>query len=209
MAKMKIKLDRANLGNSLDLAEHYWDLHQAGLSWTDAASQIVAEKAVERYQGHLVAAFNRYGIPLGDDGVITVEVLRQTIENRTGMQISSLTPDSVLQAVDGQMSRELSDYLGVELTTVTNAGAIKAALIESAKQAVVSGRATKLISKAMIRQARKVKTFKAQGVDTNDRDKLLNRAYQKKYRQRFKEVWIGSKNDPGFDQDMYGYPRDL
>lgn len=210
MAKrLKIKLERANVSNSINVLESIWDGHAAGLTWSEAAGQVVAEQALQRYQVHLAAAFARYGVVLEPGEQITVPVLLRVINEKTGLNVDNLTPDGVALAVDTVLAGRVSAALGVEVASVQNLDGLKQNLIDAAKQAVISGRATKLISRGMITKIRAMKAFKDAGVnEEKERLAVMNRAHQKKYRRTHKEVWTGSPGDPGFDQDMYGYRRD-
>lgn len=210
MAKrLKIALDRANVSSSIDVLESMWDGHGAGLTWSEAAGQVVAEKALERYQTHLAAAFARYGVQLDPGEQITVPVLLRVINEKTGLDVANLTPDGLSMAVDAHLAGRVSELLGVQVSSVHNLDGLKQNLIDAAKAAVISGRATKLISRGMITKMRAMKAFKDAGVIGElERLKVANRAYQKKYRRTHKEVWVGSPGDPGFDPGMYGYRRD-
>lgn len=212
MKRFKINLDRANVSTSIDMAESLWDAKKEGVGWGEAAAELVAEKAVERYQVGIAAAFARYGVDFEPGEKITLQTLLTAIEGKTGLSIQTLTPDGVLSAVDDRVSGRMSELLGFDVGSLIDVDALKQKLIDEAAKAITSGRATKLISKALIKRLRRVKTYKAGGLDTElERKRVLNRANQKYYRRTHKEVWVGSPGDNGQDwgDDMHQHRRDL
>ena len=192
MKKMKVAISRENISTSLDIVQTCIDAKlDSDKSWSEVMSNMVAEKALEKYQGHIRAAFARAGVRIEEGETITVPVLLRVIEERTGLQINDLTEQGVMSAVDGHVSKGLSERLGVELPSVMGGvDVIKTALINAAKEAVASGRATKFMTAGLIHKIRTIKTFNSEGIETEeDRKKVMARIYQKRYRRRNKEVW--------------------
>lgn len=190
--KFKVAISRENVSTSLDIVQACIDLKLDGdMTWSDAVAQLVAEKALQKYQGHIRAAFARVGVELAADEIITVPVLLRVIEQKSGLQVESLSSEGVMAAIDGQLSAQLSARLGVAVPSVMGGvDAIKDALISAAKEAVSSGRATKLITAAMIKKIRTVKTFDGAGITTEEeKRKVMARIYQKRYRRHNREVW--------------------
>lgn len=190
--KFKVSISRENVSTSLDIVQACIDMKLDGdMTWSEVVAQMVAEKALMKYQGHIRAAFARVGADIGEDETITVPVLLRVIEQKSGLTIDSLTPDGVLSAVDAQLSTQLSNRFGVEIPTVTGGvEVIKTALINAAKDAVASGRATAFITAAIIKKIRTIKTFDGASINTEEeRKKTMNRIYQKRYRRKNKEVW--------------------
>ena len=192
MAKIHIAVDRANAGTAFDIAEKYWDARQAGQPFSEFAAQEVADRAMERYQGHIRAGLARAGVVLGDDEKLDSAALLRIIGERTGLEIASLTPEAVTSAVQGQISARLSSVLGLEVSGIESGDELKAALLNAAKTAVQSGRANALISGTMIKKIRALKAWKQAGLDPLERSRFLSRVAQKKYRRSHKEVWAGS-----------------
>ena len=203
---MKIALDRAKAGAIDEIANRIWDYHSAGLDWTDAVQAEVVDQAVARYSKHIRAALRKYGFDLPEDEPVTADVLLQAINERTGLGIASLTPHGVSMAVDAAISGRVSDVLGVELATITSADQVKAALLASAREAVESGRATKLVSKTLIKKMRERRTWKVAGVDKAEEKKIRARWYQKKYRRTHVGVWRDRVDLPDGGELPIDYP---
>lgn len=191
--KFKIAITREHVSTSLDIVKAVIDLMiDDDVPAADAVARVVAEKALEKYQGHIRAAFARVGIVLADGEVINVDVLLRVINEKSGLEIDTLSAAGVSAAVDTQLSAAISQRLGVELPTVMGGiDVIKTALINAAKDAVSSGRATGFLTAAIIKKIRTVKTFENAGLLTEDeRIKTLARIRQKKYRRANREVWV-------------------
>ena len=191
--KFKIAITREHVSTSLDIVKAVIDLMiDDDVPAADAVARVVAEKALEKYQGHIRAAFARVGIVLADGEVINVDVLLRVINEKSGLEIDTLSAAGVSAAVDAQLSAAISQRLGVELPTVMGGiDVIKTALINAAKDAVSSGRATGFLTAAIIKKIRTVKTFENAGLLTEDeRIKTLARIRQKKYRRANREVWV-------------------
>lgn len=204
--KLHIAVDRANAGTAFDIAERLWDAHSAGASWSDALTQEIADRAIERYQKHIRAGLARAGVFLDEGEKLDSQTLLRIVQDKTGLTIDTLTPDAVAAAVKGQLSARLSEGLGIDIGTVQNGEQLKAALIDATKRAVMSGRANGLITSTMIKKIRALKAWRESGIDPLERQRLLNRAYQKAYRRTHREVWRGSPAEQG--AGMHGYPRD-
>lgn len=183
------KFDRAKAGTVFDIAVSIADRLIDGTGLDDAIQQEISERAVQRYQPHLKAAFARYGIPLEGDGSITVDVLLRAIQYKTGLEVLTLTKEGLEQAIDSYAAKELSRYLGVTIDTVLNFEAIKTALVQSAVNAVQSGRATKLISRAIVRRIQTRSTWTKAGIGLVDQKKLQNREYQRQWRKGHVQKW--------------------
>lgn len=188
----KFKFDRAKAGTVLDIAVAVTDRLIEGAEVDDALEAELSERAVARYEPHLRAAFERYGVPIEQDAPITVDTLLGAIKLKTGLEIEELSVDGVTSAVDGEVSRRVSSLLGVEIDSMMVLDKVKEALVKSAVEAVASGRATRLISKAIIRRIRSGATWSQQGVPTDDRKTILNREYQRRWRKKYKQVWLSS-----------------
>ena len=191
--KFKVAITREHVSTSLDIVKAVIDLMiDDDVPAADAVARVVAEKALEKYQGHIRAAFARVGIVLADGEVINVDVLLRVINEKSGLEIDTLSAAGVSAAVDTQLSAAISQRLGVELPTVMGGiDVIKTALINAAKDAVSSGRATGFLTAAIIKKIRTVKTFENAGLLTEDeRIKTLARIRQKKYRRANREVWV-------------------
>lgn len=209
MAKIQVAFDRAHAGTAFDIADKLVTAKLDGVPLGDAVANEIVERAVERYQVHIRAALARAGLNIAEGETLTADVLLRAINDKTGLGLTSWNPESIRDAVQSQVSSRLSGVLGFDVGGINSGEALKEALIESAKQAVISGRATSLLSSAAIKKLRKLKTYKGEGVEEElMRKKLMSRVYQKTFRRTHKEVWVDSPSDTGFTDDMYGHRRD-
>lgn len=205
MSKVHIAIDRANAGTAFDIFEKALDAYEAGQPLDEFAAQEIADRAIERYQKHVRAGLARAGVELAEGEKLDSAALLRIIESRTGLEIRALTPEAVSAAVQGQISARISASLGVEVEGITNGEQLKAALITMAKNAVQTGRGNALITRAMIKRLRALKAWQTSGIDQLERQRMLNRAYQKEYRRTHKEVWVGAASGGSGE---YGYPND-
>ncbi len=186
---MKIKLDRANASSLVDVVKEIVAAHENGEAWGDATSEVLIDRIIQRYSGHVTAALRAKGVPIEDGEVLDGAALLRIVNERSGLEIAEWTPGAIKTALDEYMARRLSDAIGVEIDSVQDLEAVKQALIDAAAEAVVSGRATAFISRAMIKRMRVAKAWQAGGVEPDDRRKTLARWYQKKYRRSHVAVW--------------------
>lgn len=191
--KFKVAMSRENISTSIDICRTIVDLMIDGdMPAVDAVSNVVAARALEKYQDHIRAAFSRAGVDLNPGEVLTVDVLLRVIREKSGLEVDTLSAAGIYSAVDAQLTSQLSSRLGVELPTVMGGvDVIKTALINAAKDAVSSGRATGFISAALIKRIRTIKTLGIDGAKTEEeRKKTMSRIYQKRYRRKNREVWV-------------------
>lgn len=191
--KFKVAMSRENISTSIDIVRTIVDLMIDGdMPAVDAVSNVVAARALEKYQDHIRAAFSRAGVDLNPGEVLTVDVLLRVIREKSGLEVYTLSAAGIYSAVDTQLTSQLSSRLGVELPTVMGGvDVIKTALINAAKDAVSSGRATGFISAALIKRIRTIKTLGIDGAKTEEeRKKTMSRIYQKRYRRKNREVWV-------------------
>ena len=187
---MQINLDRAKAGNFLDFVETVWAAHKAGESWGDALSDTFADRLIKRYQKHIAAALRKVGFDIADDGVLDGDTLRNLINDRAGLNIEAWSGSALVGEVDALSRRELGAELGLDWPDGAGVDAITQLMSEKAVEAVQSGRANGFISAALVRKVRAEKAWAAGGVTvTTERQKILNRSYQKRYRHGHKEVW--------------------
>ena len=186
---MKIAVRRADSGLALDMARNIYESIKDGGEVSEAVRDEMVNQAIERFTPHVAAALRRAGIDVPEGEKLSLETIRQIINAKTGLDIEELTEESIAQAVDAKMAARLSEVLGVEVSTVLDAETLKEEVKAGALEAIQSGRATKLISAAMIRAVRAAATWKRAGVPVDERRKYLQRWYAKKYRRTHRQVW--------------------
>jgi hypothetical protein len=173
----------------LDIGEEFYEAYKAGASFSQAANEVLANRIVERYRGHIAAALRDKGVQIADDETLDAASVLAIINERTGLQIAEWTPDAVKLALDEFMAGRLSDVLGVEVASVQDVDGIRQSLIDSASSALQSGRANAFMSRGMIKKIRAAKAWKDGGVPVDERRATLSRWYQKKFRRTHKSVW--------------------
>lgn len=188
MMKMA-NLDRAKAGSLWDAYESIRDKMEAGQTVPEAVQEALADRVVQRYSLHIKAAFRKYNFNMQDDEVLDAQTLVRCINEKSGMDITSLTPDGVLAGANRMLSARMSDLLGVPVSSIDNINAAKQSLINAAVQAVQSGRATSIISRALIKKIKEKKTWRANGVTQAKSKAMLSAWYQKKFRRSHVGVW--------------------
>lgn len=184
-----LRVDRGSWNDLIDSAyEHY----KAGgrESVREAFTEAVADQVLKRYQDKIAAGFRRAGVEIDDGTPLTAEKLRTIIQDRTGLELTALTPEAVTAAVDKLLAQRLSVALGVTVTTVLDRDEMMRSLEGAVKEAIASGRASEFISAHAMRAARQFATFQRRGVETKDDQRRIMLAwYQKKYRRNNRMVW--------------------
>jgi len=157
----------------------------------DAMKAELVDLAMERLRPRITAAMRRAGLPIEDGEDLSEDTIRRAINERLGIEIEELTPDGIRAALDQRMAGEVSRLLGVDVSAddLADAETLRARLLDAVKDAVASGRANKLISRALIRSVRRAATWARAGVPAEDRGAILNRYYQKRYRRKHVQVW--------------------
>lgn len=186
---MKIAKFRAGEGTELDIARSVYARIEAGETVTQSLIDELSARALARYAGHILAAMRREGFPLGDGEPVTLNVLVTAINERTGLNVQSLTPEGIAGAVDGLMAAKLGAALGVEVSTVLDAAQLKADILAGVSLSVQSGRASELVPADTIEAVRRAATWTRAGIGEVERVKILRRWYQKKFRKTHKSEW--------------------
>lgn len=144
--------------------------------------------AIERFEPKIRAMFGRAGVAL-PDGPLTAAGLAEVVGGVLGVELSDLSVESVKTAVETKLSEALSADLGVSLSGVLS-GSIKQAIEDEVIKAIKDGRAMGLLSRAKVLAARRYAAFKKEGyAEKEDRKRVMNRLWQKRYRRRNKLVW--------------------
>ena len=188
---LNIKTERALGGLRGDILEAIADnyfVHGMSIqeSLTAVQDQII-QAAIDRYSDKIAAALGRAGLVI--DGPLTLDAIKGAIVEKSGLDLSDLSAEGMLTAVDSLAARRLSDEIGIEVATIRG-GNLGETIKAGVAQAVADGRVAKLIGRARSIQIRKLATWNRAGIDPIAAAKIANAKYQKKYRYRFKEVWI-------------------
>lgn len=194
MSKRKalgIMTDRANAGLRNDIIEQIADAYFVdGLSMQEAIDQVqdaLVQKALDRYSDKIRAALARAGLTV--EGDLSVESITAAIAEKSGLEITDLSPDGMVTAADKLAAKRLSAELGIEVASVMQ-GNLEQSLIEGVRAGLQNG-SIPLVGARLTKQARAEMTWRREGFENaEDRRKVNNAIYQKRYRRRNKEVWI-------------------
>lgn len=191
MARISLARERARAGVWNDVIESAWERYKEGgrESLSGAVSDEIADRAVQRYDGKIRAMFARGGVPIDEGQELTVATLARIISDRTGLTIADLSPDTIMAAIDRELSARLSEALQVPVTTVFDKEALLESVKEGVRAAIADGRAADLLSRGAVMAARRYATWKRRSIEEREQIRIRNRGYQAKYRTRFKLVW--------------------
>lgn len=175
-----------------DVAAATWRQARDGGDTGDAFRRALVDVAIDRARPRILAALRARGLDLPEDREFSEEGLREALAAKTGLDIEELSEDGIANAIRARMARELGRALGIddlEPDALADPETLRAALVGRAKDAVMSGRANKLMSARAIRQVRAAASWARLGVDPGERARILNRWYQKKYRRNNVQRW--------------------
>lgn len=194
---INIRTLRAGEGLETDIAQQVYDRYKAGDDLVDSIKGAMVQLAVDRFRPKIEAAMRAAGLQIADGQELTADTLVQAIKEKTGLELESLTPEGIADALDARIARELSTALGVEVSSVKNLENLKAELLASAVRSVQSGRASALMTAHVIKRVRAVSTWSKAGVEVPDRVKTMGALYQKRYRRTHRQVWDKISYRPG------------
>ena len=184
---------RVDAGTWDELIESAWEHYKEGgrESIRQAFTEAVADSVIKRYSEKIRNGFERAGLHIDSDVQLNAKTLAAVVSEKTGLDIETMTPQSVTAAIDKVMAAKATEVLRVPVSSVMNIGEFRQSIEEAALKAIEDGRAVEYISKVAIRAARKFETMKRRGLETKeDQKSYLNRVAQKKFRKTHKLVWI-------------------
>lgn len=188
---MKLVLEkRAKLGALNDAVNAVWDRYAAGEDLQPAIADAIADAVIKRYEVKLRNGLSRAGVELEEGERLDADKIKQIIEDRTGLELESLSPATVVQAVDKKLAARLSEKLGTQVTSVLNKDTLIAELREYVVEELRSGRAAALISRKALKAARRMATLKRAESDAAELRRASGAEYQKRYRRTHKQQWV-------------------
>ena len=162
----------------------------AGLDAPDqSVSTFVADWIFDAYDTRIRSQLGKMGLELPTDGPLTVDALKLLIEQRSGLDLAELSKDAVMNAIDKQFAKQLSERLGFEVSTVFNADIAKAEVKAEVLARLADGRGMSFLKGPALTRLRSLATFTRAGFTPDESRKALNRIYQKRYRRHNREVW--------------------
>lgn len=155
----------------------------------EAAKHAATDEALEIYRPKVAAMLRSAGYELADDEPLSLDIVRVAIERRTGLNLGDLSRESVTQAINEQLSIYVSSELGFEVNNVLNTAALKAQIDAHIKDCVRNNKSSKLVPARLLAKIREAAAFAQMGYSHDEKRMILNRWYQKKYRQNNRLVW--------------------
>ena len=185
---------RENAGTINKLADQIVDDWVAGDDFSVAlerASGQLVEEVAERYSDRIRNALRRAGLQVEDGDVLTPDKIREIVAEQAGIDLGDLQADGIVTGMDRLLSKKLSAMIGIEVTTIADGAALKAALEVGLKEALLNGTAERLITGVLRKRARAAATWAREGVTNKaDRDRLTRRAYMIEYANTHSQVWV-------------------
>ena len=191
MSKIKLARERVKAGAWNDVLEGAWERYKESgrESLQGAFADEMADRALQRYDGKIRAMFARGGVEIEAGEPLTVATLAALVSDRTGLEITDLSPDTITAAIDRELSARLSEVLRVPVSTVFNKDQLMADVEAGVRLAIEDGRAAELLTKAAVHAARAYATWKRRGIDAQERQRIINAAAQRRFRQTHRLVW--------------------
>lgn len=182
---------RASRGAINDLIDAAWEHYKANgrESWATAFQEAAADKVVQRFEDKIRNGFSRAGLEL-PAGELNQATMLGVVREQTGLEVTSLDPESVTRAVDTLLAKRLSLALKVQVTTVFDRDALMASINDAVIQAIQSGRAGEWLNAKAYHAARRFATYQKRGVSMETAKVLAARARQKRYRGTHKLIWL-------------------
>lgn len=178
----------AGIQNALEAATKKVDDVEGG-GVLQAALVPVANVALTYYDRRIKAYFARAGIDLGDD-VLTVEKMREKIQSATDLEIDELTVEGLMRAVEKPLARELSKLLGFVVTAVFDEVELMLQVKRHVLERLEDGEGGGVLKGRTLHRLRVAATLAKSGASPGDRRRVLNRAYQRKYRMSHAQTWV-------------------
>jgi hypothetical protein len=148
----------------------------------------VADWALKRYDTRIRAKLRKMGIDVPGDGPVTVELLRSTVQQKSGLEIAELTPRGIADALDTRLAAELSRELGITVTTVLNEADMRAQIKAAVLDKMAGGGRSGLLSGDTLQELKLAATFARAGIVGAEKRRAMVRYYNKKYRITHRQV---------------------
>lgn len=186
---LKLYKYRAGEGYERELATAAWEAFKRGDDITAAVTSDLIDRGINRYSDKIGSMLRRGGFDVEDGEVLTASKIAQIVSDKTGLDLSDMSPDGVKQAVDTWAAARLSERLGLTVTTVLDIDALKLQIDAAVTEAIASGAALELVSKRLRARAGRVATWARAGYDESTQRKVMMAIAQKKYRRNNRMVW--------------------
>lgn len=149
----------------------------------------VSDWALERYDTRIRARLREWGLDVDDDGVLSVETIKEAINTRSGLDIQEFDKAGVREAVEKKLASELSRVLGFEVTSVFDADLLKQQVRDGVLGEFSGGRSS-LVGADNFRALKAASTFARAGLSDLEVKRAANRWYSAKYRRNHAQKWV-------------------
>lgn len=186
---MKVNTERAGGAVNQALKQALRDAPEgADQSYFDGVAVAIADAVGAVFERRIRAALRRAGVEL-PDGPVSVASLLAVVRDRSGLDIQTLTPEGIREAVEARLRAAVVDAVGVDLDLTQGRAAI---VQQAAAAALESGRPNKLIGPLELRRLRSLAAGAALGLDVTPKGLRAAqvRIAQRKYRARNKFQWV-------------------
>lgn len=155
----------------------------------NAAVEPTANLALRYYDRRIKAYFAAKGVDLGDD-ILTVDVVREKINSSSGLEIKELTIEAILNAVEEPIAKAVSKLLGFVVTKIFDKEKFKEQVKDHVRERLEEGEGGGVLHGKVLHDLRDAATWARAGVSAEDRRRILNRAYQRRYRRGHAQTWV-------------------
>ena len=187
---MKFATERGNAGIGERYKEAVAGL-ESGASIGDGVIEYVADWALRRYDLRVRAVLRKAGLDVGDDGPLTVEVIKEKVRAAmASLELEELTPAGVMAAVDKKVAAQLSERLGFEVTTAFNPELAKEQVKAQVMAALANGTGAGILKGKTLHGLRKAATLARLGVSAEDYTTKMNRLYVRRYAKKHERTWV-------------------
>lgn len=184
-----IKTRRVNRSVLAETWERVQENRANGMSWSDAAKYAAADEVLAIYRPKVAAMLRSAGFEVGDEDDLTLEVIKEAIKARTGLDVGDMSAESIAAAVDVMLAHYVSSELGFDVTTVLNISNLQGQIKEHIMDCVRNNKTSRIVSRKLLDKIRIAAAYTSQGLSSAEHRRVLNVFYQKKYRVHHKQVW--------------------
>lgn len=186
---MELLRFRAGEGLERDIANAMLDALSNDTSPSQGVIDALTENAINRYGDKISAMLRRGGVEIANDEPLDAAKLTEILTGALGYDLSDLSVDGVVQAVDGEASKRLSEAIGFEVNSVLDAGALAADIEAAIIERVSEGGAGGLVSAKLLKRLKESATWSRAGYDAEARRRVMLTVAQRTYRKSNELVW--------------------
>lgn len=181
---------RAGEGLENDIANAVLDALTDDKPVGAAVIDVLTEAAISRYSEKISAMLRRAGVEIENYEALDAEKLIEILSAALGYDLSDISEDGIIGAVDAEISRRVSQVIGFEVSSVLNAGSLATDIENAIVQMATERGAGGLVSSKLLKRLRIASTWARAGYDAADRRKVMLSVAQRRYRATNRMVWV-------------------